>query len=113
MLSADLVESPNARYALAWMGGQPSRREIAERVSPLTWVRPGLAPILTVHGDADTIVPYQHAVRLHEALDRAGVPNRLHTIPGGGHGGFTLAENREAMRIVRAFLAEHGVLDQE
>jgi acetyl esterase/lipase len=110
----DLVEGPHAKtYALAWMGGQPNWREIAERVSPLTWVRPGLPPILTLHGDADTIVPYQQAVRLHEALDQAGVPNRLHTVPGGGHGGFSLAQNREAMRVVRAFLAEHGVLDQD
>lgn len=108
---ADLVEGPDAKtYALAWMGSQPNWREIAERVSPLTWVRPGVPPILTLHGDADTIVPYQQAVRLHEALDRAGVPNRLHTITGGGHGGFTLAQNREALLAVRAFLTDQGLM---
>jgi predicted esterase len=28
----------------------------------------GLPPIMTVHGDSDQLVPYQHAVRIREAL---------------------------------------------
>lgn len=108
---ADLVAGPNAKtYAVAWMGGRSDWREVAKRVSPLTYVRSELPPILTLHGDADTIVPYDHAVRLHRALGEAGAPHRLHTIPGGGHGGFTLEENLEAMRTIRSFLAEHGIL---
>ncbi|NIP81377.1 MAG: prolyl oligopeptidase family serine peptidase, partial [Gemmatimonadetes bacterium] len=67
----------------------------AERVSPLTHVRPGLPPVLTIHGDADPTVPYEHAVRLRESLDRAGVPNRLHTVRGGGHGNFRVEEYQE------------------
>lgn len=63
--------------------------------------------MITVHGDADTIVPYGHAVRLHDALRKAGVPNRLVTIPGGGHGGFTRAEVETAYAAIRAFLEEH------
>jgi len=108
---ADLVEGPNARtYAVEWMGGLANWREAARRVSPLEYVRPGLPPILTIHGDADEIVPYEHAVRLHEALEKAGVPNRLHTVAGGNHGGFTLEQNLEAARVIRDFLAEHGIL---
>jgi len=86
-------------------------REVACRVSPLEYVRPGLPPILTIHGDADSIVPYEHGVRLHEALETAGVANQLHTIPGADHGGFTLEENLEAMRVIREFLHEHGIVD--
>jgi dipeptidyl aminopeptidase/acylaminoacyl peptidase len=52
-------------------------------------------------------VPYDHAVRLHRALDAAGVPNQLHTIPGGGHGGFDLEQTLEAYRVIREFLARH------
>ena len=108
---ADLVEGPNAKtYAVAWMGGMADWRDVARRVSPLEYVRPDLPPILTIHGDADSIVPYQHGVRLHEALEKAGVANQLHTIPGGDHGGFTLEENLEAMRVIREFLHEHGIL---
>jgi len=109
---ADLVEGPNAKYyAVEWMGGIADWRDVARRVSPLEYVRSDLPPILTIHGDADSIVPYQHGVRLHEALEKAGVANQLHTVPGGDHGGFTLEENLEAMRVIRAFLREHGILD--
>ena len=106
----DLLEGENMKsYAVQWLGSMQDRRDVAERVSPLNWVRPGLPPILTIHGDADTVVPYSHAVRLHEALDEAGVPNRLHTVPGGGHGNFSIDEFQEAFRVIRDFLAEHGL----
>jgi len=109
---ADLVEGPNAKfYAIQWMGGMADWRDVAQRVSPLEYVRADLPPILTIHGDADSVVPYQHGVRLHEALEKAGVANQLHTVPGGDHGGFSLEENMEAMRVIRAFLREHGIID--
>ena len=74
---ADLVEGPNAKtYAVQWMGGMADWRDVARRVSPLEYVRSDLPPILTIHGDADSIVPYQHSVRLHEALEKAGVSNQ-------------------------------------
>jgi acetyl esterase/lipase len=108
---ADLVEGPNAKtYALAWMGGMADWRAVAARVSPLEYVRPGLPPILTIHGNADDIVPYEHAVRLQKALERAEVPARLHTVDGGGHGGFSVDESRAALRAIRSFLIEHDLL---
>ena len=92
----DLMQGPpgtSGNFTEAWLGSRSDRGEVAARVSPLTYVRQGIPPILTIHGDEDSIVPHAHAVRLHEALDRAGVPNRLLTIEGGGHGGFSLEEN--------------------
>ena len=109
---ADLVSGPNAKtYAVAWMGGLADWRAVAERVSPLSYVRSGLPPILTIHGDADDIVPFDHAVRLHQALDEAGVIAKLHAIEGGGHGGFTDAESLAAYGAIREFLVEHGVIE--
>ena len=109
---ADLVSGPNAKtYAVAWMGGLADWRVVAERVSPLSYVRSGLPPILTIHGDADDIVPFEHAVRLHQALDEAGVPAKLHTIERGGHGGFSDAESLAAYGAIRGFLVEHGVIE--
>ena len=83
------------------------REEVARHVSPLTYVRAGLPPVLTIHGDADPIVPYNHAVRLHAALDEAGVPNQLITVPGGGHGGFSTDENIRIYAAIREFLGQH------
>jgi acetyl esterase/lipase len=106
----DLLDGPNQKtYAVTWLGSAPNREEIARRVSPLTHVRPGLPPVLTIHGDADPIVPYQHALRLHEALGKANVANQLVTVRGGKHGMF---EPDEFVRIygeIRAFLAKQGL----
>jgi acetyl esterase/lipase len=106
----DVIEGPHrANAAMQWFGSLPNREEIAHRVSPLTYVRSGLPPILTIHGDADTTVPYPQAVRLHEALTKAGVTNQLVTIPGGKHGNFTPDERTKIYAAVRAFLAKNGL----
>lgn len=104
----DLLEGPNTRaYAVAWMGSIENRMEIGERVSPLNYVRSGLPPVLTIHGDADPVVPYSHAVRLHERLEDAGVGNRLLTIPGGSHGGFSRGEYALALETIQDFFERH------
>ena len=107
----DVIDGPNrANAAMTWFGSLPDREEIAKRVSPLTYVRAGLPPILSIHGDADRVVPYQHAVRLHDALTKAGVPNQLITIPGGGHGNFTPEQRTMIYTRIREFLAKHKLL---
>jgi acetyl esterase/lipase len=106
----DLLDGPNRKsYAVAWLGSMPNREEIAKRVSPLSFVRPGVPPILTIHGDADPTVPYSHAQRLQEALEKAGVPHKLVTIPGGKHGGFSPEERTMIFIAIREFLAPYGV----
>lgn len=69
-------------FATDWLG---DRGDLAAAVSPLTYVRAGLPPIVTVHGDRDCIVPYEQAVRLHEALRKADVVQELITLPGADH----------------------------
>ncbi len=103
---ADLVEGENAKgYALEWLGSRDDRVALARRLSPLTHVRAGAPAVLSIHGDQDGLVPYAHATRLHAALEQAGVRQRLVTIPGAGHGDFSLAERRRAFAAVREFLA--------
>lgn len=107
----DMLQGPNMRgYAVSWLGGSPNREDLARRVSPLSYVRTGLPPILTIHGDADKLVPHTQAVRLHEALTKAGVRNQLLTLPGAGHGGFTDEQELKAFEAVRAFLVGVGVI---
>ena len=106
----DLLDGPNIKsYAVEWMGSLENRFEIAERVSPMTYVRAGLPPTLTIHGDADPTVPYQHAIALHEKLDELGVSNVLHTVPGGGHGGFNREQTLAIFETIRRFLSQHGL----
>jgi acetyl esterase/lipase len=106
----DVIDGPHrANAAVRWFGSLPNRMEIARRVSPMTYIRSGLPPILTVHGDADNTVPYQQAVRLHEALAKVNVPNQLVTIPGGGHGNFTPEQRDKIYITIREFLAKNGL----
>lgn len=108
----DLVRGPNLKnYAVMWVGSRTDAADVARRVSPLTYVREGLPPVLTIHGDKDDVVPYSHATRLHEALERAKVPNQLLTIKGGGHGGFSQAEYVRSYETVWAFLKRHKVIE--
>ena len=109
----DLMQGPpgsSGNFTEAWLGSRSDRAEIAQLVSPLTHVRAGLPPVLTIHGDSDPIVPYDHGVRLHQALDGAGVPNRLLTVEGGGHGGFAIDENTRIYEAIREFLQQHRVM---
>ena len=108
---AEMLAGPNARnYAVQWLGSMPNRAEIARSVSPLTYVRPGLPPILSIQGDADPTVPYTQSVRLRQALDKAGVPNEHVTVPGGKHGNFPEAEYVRIYGVIRGFLTKHKLL---
>jgi acetyl esterase/lipase len=107
---SDLLQGSNLKnYAVMWMGSQTNAADVAKRVSPLTYVRPGLPPILTFHGDKDEVVPYAQATRLHEALTKSNVKNKLVTIPGGGHGGWTQAQYSTAYAEVWKFLTDNKI----
>jgi acetyl esterase/lipase len=101
----DMLAGANARsYAVQWIGAVPNKNELAKSMSPLTYVRAGLPPILTIHGDADPIVPYTHATRLHEALAKTGVNNELFTVAKGGHGNFNAEQRTQIYAKIREFL---------
>ena len=111
---ADLLDGPNKKpfpeswpYAVQWLGNQPNRAEIAKASSPLTYVRAGIPPVISIHGDADNLVPYQHSVRLQDALQKAGVAHELITVPGGGHGVFPPDQWQRAYAAIEKFLSVH------
>ncbi|HTS47544.1 MAG TPA: alpha/beta hydrolase [Bryobacteraceae bacterium] len=84
---ADQLEGPNQRaYTAAWIPPQPNRMELAKQMSPLTYVRKRLPPVLAIHGDADPVVPYEQSVQLTTALKAAGDDAELITVAGGKHG---------------------------
>lgn len=108
---ADLLEGPNARnYAREWFGSMSNAEQLAQQLSPVNYVRAGLPPIITIHGEHDDVAPYSHAVRLHSLLEKAGVPNQLVTIRGRKHGGFSREEMVDSYAKIREFLRKNGVL---
>ena len=109
----DLLAGANAKhYAIEWFGSREDRSALARQVSPLTYVRAGVPPVLSIHGDADDVVPYAHSTRLHAELEKVGVPNKLVTIRGGKHGGFGRRDVSDFYVAVREFLGERGLLAQ-
>ena len=104
----DLTRGKNTKgYAVEWMGNLINRLDIARLVSPLSHISANTPPILTIHGDADPLVPYSQATRLQTALEGAGIPNTLHTVPGGGHGGFNTDETIAIYESIYRFLNQH------
>ncbi|MCX7885842.1 MAG: alpha/beta hydrolase, partial [Verrucomicrobiae bacterium] len=101
-LKHDSPASPESRL----IGGpiQENKEKVA-RANPITYVTPDDPPFLIVHGDADPVVPIHQSKLLFEALKKAGVPVRFHTIKGAGHGqGFG---GREISEMVAAFFDAH------
>ncbi len=71
---------------LAFLGG--TRAQVPDQyrmATPATWLDRSDPPMLLLHGDADTIVPYVQAQRFVEALRAAGVEAELYTEKGAGH----------------------------
>jgi acetyl esterase/lipase len=55
---AEIVDGPNAKhYAMEWLGSRSDRLELARQLSPVSYVRAGLPPIITIHGEMDDIAP--------------------------------------------------------
>lgn len=55
-------------------------------MSPATYVKPGLAPFLLIHGDADPVVAIGQSLVFQTKMKEAGNVCDLITVPGGIHG---------------------------
>jgi acetyl esterase/lipase len=71
---------------LEWIPDQPGRMDLARRLSPIAYVRRGVPPTLSIHGDADPTVPYDQSVRLTKALKESGADADLITVSANEHG---------------------------
>jgi acetyl esterase/lipase len=110
---SDLLYGSNQRYfALEWFGNRTSSREItlAQSISPINYVRSDLPPILTIHGEKDKLVPYTHALRLHQELTKVRAPNQLFTIYGANHGSFTNTQRQQINATIKKFLTYYDVI---
>jgi predicted esterase len=70
------------------LGGTPEKKPKAyERVSPIFNALDIEVPTITLHGGADSIVPYAQSLAYLEAVTQAGYSDlyRLYGVPGGEH----------------------------
>lgn len=102
-------EHPAYRQLLGYEPGTPADEmsaDLKRDVSPLAFVSSDDPPFLIVHGDADDLVPFEHARELEAALEAAHVSTELYTVKGGDHGVSGAGEPGAAKRA-DAFMREH------
>lgn len=74
---------------------------IYREASPINHISSEPAPILLIHGDADTTVPFEQSELMEQAAQKAGATVKWLRIPGGGHG-----SNFQGARNPPDFMAE-------
>jgi dipeptidyl aminopeptidase/acylaminoacyl peptidase len=69
------------------LGGTPEDKpEAAAKASPLSFVTADDAPMLTFQGTKDPLVPYSQAIKLADAMNKAGTAGRVELMIGASHG---------------------------
>jgi dipeptidyl aminopeptidase/acylaminoacyl peptidase len=96
----------------------PTVMEALDTVSPAAHAAPGKAPMLIMHGDADTVVPIESVKAFAEALATEGNRCEMITLEGVKHA-FTIVNIGTEETIVRslmeadAFIGSLGWLEGE
>lgn len=68
------------------MGAQPEEAQAAyKRASPIKYLGPGKPPVLMIHGDGDTLVPFSQSQKMLEASLKAGVTAQLIQVKNANH----------------------------
>lgn len=79
--------SPGAQQFIRGLVGDPEKNaEAFKAASPVTYVSKEDPPVLTLHGDKDTLVPPSQAKLLDEKMKSVGAKHDLLIIEGAGHG---------------------------
>jgi dipeptidyl aminopeptidase/acylaminoacyl peptidase len=76
---------------------------ILQSYCPLRQASADFPPVLFLHGDQDTDVPYQQSVEMAERLKALGVEHRLMLLPGRGHVFDTTGKRLEDPAILEVF----------
>lgn len=110
--SADVVElaSRNEGAAKQWIPDSlPDRDQLIKRVSPMSYVRKEIPPLLTVIGAGDPGIKQNQ--KFIELLKAAGADAEIHVVDGAGHG-FTTPPPAwpDAEKAMFDFLAAKGIV---
>ncbi len=80
-------------------------RDVPDKVAaanPITYISARTCPFCIVHGDQDSLIPWQQSVLLRDALVAQGIPVEFQLVAGAGHGGSAI--NTACAGPVREFL---------
>ena len=102
-VGADFSADVQARHRSAgatealWVNGSPvfggrdggilADKQAADDANPIHYISKTSAPMLLMHGTADTIVSPSQTDLLFQALQQKGIPSERYLVTGAGHGG--------------------------
>jgi|GEM_PF-2523780 len=78
----------------------PEAPERWKAASPVTHITKSAPPIITIHGDLDSVVPYEQALLLDEACKKLGVDHDLIKVPIAEHGFVALPRSSEMASVL-------------
>ncbi|MFV0635744.1 alpha/beta hydrolase fold domain-containing protein [Mitsuokella sp. WILCCON 0060] len=83
-------------------GGILESREAAEKANPIHYITKNSAPMLLMHGTADTVVSPSQTDLLFQALQKEGIPSKRYLVEGAAHGGIYWNQ-QEVLDIITDF----------
>ena len=102
-VGSDYSEEVQAKHRSAgatealWVNGSPvfggrdggilADKQAAEAANPIHYISKTSAPMLLMHGTADTIVSPSQTDLLYQALQQNGIPSERYLVTGAAHGG--------------------------
>lgn len=107
---AGFLTPKNNRKWRARVKGEDDKFDL-DLVSPVAQIGRLTRPILLMHGEDDSTVPFSQFTLLHDAARKAGKPIETLTFPGEGHGFADDANEARYLDAVEAFLAKHNPAD--
>jgi acetyl esterase/lipase len=92
---------------MRFLGGTPLQKvDEARRASPVNYVRPGLPPMILIHGDADKRVALEQSTDFAAKLKEAGCPVEMIVVKDGHHG-MAMARTPEMLAHLVAFFDQY------
>lgn len=87
--------------------------ELMDLYSPIQYIAPNVAPVLTVHGNEDLVVNVNQALILDQVLTQNQVPHSLHILKGMNHGfiGATDQQMDSVQNWISDFILQHHSSD--
>lgn len=85
-------------------------QKVIELNSPTEYLRKGLPPTLSLHGEEDHLVPVQQSINLHAKLDEIGVENELRVFSDVDHAfiGASREQKSSIQKLISEFVLEHS-----
>jgi acetyl esterase/lipase len=87
-------------------GGISADPAAAENANPIHYISKSSAPMLLMHGSADTVVSPSQTDLLYQALQQKGIESERYVIPNAQHGGVYWVQDN-VLAVITAFFDKH------